>query len=40
VLIAVVLAVLLLVVGVFWYPIKRMARSRRSKASAEEDAGR
>jgi hypothetical protein len=25
---------------VFWYPIKRMVRSRRGKASAEEDAGR
>ena len=40
VLIAVALGVLLLIVGVFWYPIKRMVRSGRGKASAEEDAGR
>jgi hypothetical protein len=40
VLIVVVLGVLLLFAGVFWSPIKRMARSRRGKASAEEDAGR
>jgi len=40
VLIAVALGVLLLFAGVFWYPIKRMVRSRRSNASAEEDAGR
>ena len=40
VLIAVALGVLLLFAGVFWYPIKRMVRSRRSKASAEGDAGR
>ncbi len=39
VLIAVVLGVLLLFAGVFWYPIKRMVHSRRGKASAEEDAG-
>jgi hypothetical protein len=39
-LIVVGLAVLLLFAGVFWYPIKRMVRSRRGKASAEEDAGR
>ncbi len=39
-LIVVVLAVLLLFAGVFWYPIKRMVRSRRAKASAEEGAGR
>jgi membrane-bound ClpP family serine protease len=39
-LIVVVLAVLLLFAGVFWYPIKRMVRSRRGEASAEEDAGR
>ena len=40
VLIAVALGVLLLFAGVFWYPIKRMVRSRRGHASAEEDAGR
>ena len=40
VLIVVVLGVLLLFAGVFWYPIKRMVRSRRGQASAEEDAGR
>lgn len=40
VLIVVVLGVLLLFAGVFWYPIKRMVRSRRAKASAEDDAGR
>ena len=40
VLIAVLLAVLLLFAGIFWYPIKRMVRSRRGRASAEEDAGR
>ena len=40
VLIAVALGVLLLFVGVFWYPIKRMVRSRRGKAPAVEDAGR
>jgi hypothetical protein len=40
VLIAVVLGVLLLFAGVFWYPIKRMVRSRRGSASAEKDAGR
>ena len=40
VLIAVLLGVLLLFAGVFWYPIKRMVRSRRGKASAEEGAGR
>ena len=39
VLIAVVLGVLLLLVGVFWYPLKRMVRSRRGTAPAEEDAG-
>ena len=39
-LIAVALGVLLLFAGVFWYPIKRMVRSLRGKASAEEDAGR
>jgi len=39
-LIAVALGVLLLFAGVFWYPIKRMVRSRRNKASAEGDAGR
>ena len=40
VLIAVALGVLLLFAGVFWYPIKRMVRSRLGQASAEEDAGR
>ena len=40
VLIAVLLGLVLLFAGVFWYPIKRMVRSRRGKASAEEDAGR
>jgi len=40
VLIAVMLGVLLLFAGVFWYPLKRMVRSRRGEASAEEDAGR
>lgn len=40
VLIAVALGVLLLFVGVFWYPIKRMVGSRRGKASAEDDAVR
>ena len=40
VLIAVVLGVLLLFVGMFWYPMKRMIRARRGKASAEEDAAR
>ncbi len=40
VLIAVVLGVLLLFAGVFWYPIKRMVHSRRAEAPAEEDAGR
>lgn len=40
VLIAVALGVLLLFAGVFWYPIKRMVRSRRGKAPAVEDAGR
>lgn len=40
VLIAVALGVLLLFAGVFWYPIKRMVRSRWGTASAEEDAGR
>lgn len=40
VLIAVVLGVLLLFAGVFWYPIKRMVRTRRGRASDEEDAGR
>lgn len=40
VLIAVMLALVLLFAGVFWYPIKRMVRSRRAEASAEEDAGR
>jgi hypothetical protein len=40
VLIAVALGILLLFAGVFWYPIKRMIRSRRGNASAEEDAGR
>lgn len=40
VLIAVVLGLLLLFAGVFWYPIKRMIRSRRDNASAEGDAGR
>lgn len=40
VLIVVVLGVLLLFAGVFWYPMKRMVRSRRGRASAEEDAGR
>jgi hypothetical protein len=40
VLIAVVLALLLLFAGVFWYPIKRMVRSRRGNTSAEEDARR
>ena len=40
VLIAVLLGVLLLFAGVFWYPIKRMVRSRRGDAPAEEDAGR
>jgi membrane-bound ClpP family serine protease len=39
VLIAVVLGVLLLLAGLFWYPLKRMVRSRRGTASAEEDAG-
>ncbi len=39
VLIAVVLGVLLLLAGVFWYPLKRMVRSRRGTTSAEEDAG-
>ena len=38
--IAVLIAVLLGLVLLFWYPIKRMVRSRRSNASAEEDAGR
>ena len=38
VLIAVLLGLVLLFAGVFWYPIKRMVRSRRS--NAEEDAGR
>ena len=40
VLIAVALAVLLLFAGLFWYPIKRMVRSRRGEPSAEEDVGR
>ena len=40
VLIAVALGVLLLIVGVFWYPVKRMVRSRRGEPSAQEDAGR
>ena len=40
VLIAVLLALVLLFAGVFWYPIKRMVRSRRGNASAEDDAGR
>jgi hypothetical protein len=40
VLIAVALGVLLLFVGVCWYPIKRMVRSPRGEASAEEDVGR
>ena len=40
VLIAVALGILLLFAGVFWYPIKRMIRSRRGDASAEEDARR
>ena len=40
VLIAVALGVLLLLAGVFWYPIKRMIRSRRGRASGEEDAVR
>lgn len=40
VLIAVVLGVLLLFAAMLWYPIKRMVRSRRSQASAEEDVGR
>jgi len=40
VLIAVALGVLLLFAGVFWYPIKRMVRSRWGTASTEEDAGR
>jgi hypothetical protein len=40
VLIAVVLGVLLLFAGMFWYPIKRMVGSRRGKASAEDDAVR
>lgn len=40
VLIAVVLALLLLFAGVFYYPIKRMVRSRRDSASAEEDTRR
>jgi len=39
VLIAVMLGVLLLFAGVFWYPIKRMVRSRRGNTSAEENAG-
>ena len=39
-LIAVALGVVLLFVGVFWYPIKRMVRSRWGTASTEEDAGR
>ena len=39
-LIAVALGVVLLFAGVFWYPMKRMVRSRRNKASAEGDAGR
>jgi hypothetical protein len=39
-LIVVVLGVLLLFAGVFWYPIKRMVRSRWGEAPAEEDAGR
>ena len=40
VLIVVVLGVLLLFAGVFWYPIKRMVRSRRGQTAAEDDAGR
>ena len=40
VLIAVVLALLLLFAGVFWYPIKRMVRSRRGDTSAEEDSAK
>ena len=40
VLIAVALGVLLLFAGVFWYPIKRMVRSRWGEAPAKEDAGR
>ncbi len=40
VLIAVVLGVLLLFIGVLWYPVKRMIRSRRGEAAAEEDVVR
>ena len=40
VLIAVVLGALLLFIGVFWYPVKRMIRSRRADAAAEEDVVR
>jgi membrane-bound ClpP family serine protease len=40
VLIAVALGVSLLFVGMFWYPVKRMVRSRRGKPSTEEDAVR
>lgn len=40
VLIAVALGVLLLIAALVWYPLKRMVRSRRDKAPAEEDAGR
>lgn len=36
VLIAVGLAVLLLFAGLFWYPIKRMVRSRRDKSSPRD----
>ena len=39
VLIAVVLGVLLLLAGVFWYPLKRMVRARRGTTPREEDAG-
>ena len=35
-----VAGVSLLFAGMFWYPIKRMVRSRRGGAAAEEDAGR
>lgn len=39
VLVAVVLGVLLLLVGLFWYPAKRMVRARRGGKPAEEDDG-
>lgn len=40
VLVAVVLGVLLLFVGMVWYPMKRAIRSRRQSVPAEDDAGR